>query len=183
MPPFRFVIDRLATMASVGRGESLELPLDIVPMAMTRATDREALVTLAGQCLSGDSQPDSQPGGHFAPAGLLAELSGRPGRDVHAWLAWSNGTVAREAAGSRSDPCPVGLVALVVAGPAARRRFSIAWLLVLPEARRRGIATALVDRAVSHARALGAEQIFAETLPSWPAAIGFWRSTGFEQES
>ena len=183
MPPLRFVIDRLATLPPDRRGESLKLALDIVPMAMTRAADREALVTLARQCRSGDSQPHPHPGGHFAPAGLLAELSGRPGRDVHAWLAWSNATVAREASDSRDDQCPLGLVALVVAGPVARRRFSIACLLVHPEARRRGIATALVARAVSHAWTLGAEQVFAETLPSWPAALGFWRSTGFGRES
>jgi len=195
VPLLRFVIGRETTVASTDRGESLKLHPDIVPVTMTRLADREALVTLARQCRSGDSRPDAQhdhrpdrqqdrqQGGLFAPAGLLSELSGRPGRAVHAWLAWPIGPVAREAAESRREKCPLGFVALVVAGPAPRPRFSIAWLLVRPEARRHGIATALVARAVSHAWSLGAAQVFADTLSSWPAAAGFWRSVGFEQES
>lgn len=179
MPPLRFVIGSRALLPSAGRGESLKRAPDIVPVAMARADDRQAVVTLALHCRSGAPQP----GGLFAPAGLLSELSGRPGRAVHAWLAWPIGTVAREAADSRDDQCPLGLIALVVAGPVPRPRFSIAWLLVHPEARRQGIATALVARAVSHAWSLGAAQVFAETLPSWPAAVGFWRGVGFEQES
>jgi GNAT superfamily N-acetyltransferase len=54
---------------------------------------------------------------------------------------------------------------------------------VHPDSRRRGIATALVAHAVAHAESLGAIRVSAETLFSWPAAVGFWRSVGFEQES
>ena len=187
MPPLRFVIGRRTTLPSAGCSESLKLQPDLVVLAMTRADHRQAVVTLARQCRSGDPQPGAPPhsqhGGSFAPAGLLAELSGRPGRAVHAWLAWPIGTVAHEAADGCFDQCPLGLVALVVAGPVPRPRFSIAWLLVHPAARRQGIATALVARAVSHAWSLGAAQVCAETLPSWPAAVGFWRSIGFEQDS
>jgi ribosomal protein S18 acetylase RimI-like enzyme len=101
---------------------------------------------------------------------------------VHAWLAWPAATATIAATGSDADTGPLGLVALVTAGVMPKQRFSIAWLLVHPAARRRGIATALVNHAVAHAESFGATEISAETLPSWPAAVGFWRSFSRQQE-
>lgn len=102
----------------------------------------------------------------FAPAGIAAELVSRPGRRVHAWLAMP-----------QAEPSePLGLVAVVEAGDREPRRFSIAWLLVHPQARRRGIATALVDQALDVARSRGAETVAVETHGSWRAAASFWRS-------
>jgi ribosomal protein S18 acetylase RimI-like enzyme len=151
--------------------------LRIDPLSMERPDDRQAVVTLASQSRA------AEPDGHFAPAGLLAELTGRPGRAVHAWLAWPAGTGTIAATGNAVDKGPLGLVALVAAGPVPQVRFSIAWLLVHPDARRRGIATALVAHAMAHAASLGAARVFAETRSSWLPAAGFWRSIIPEQES
>jgi GNAT superfamily N-acetyltransferase len=107
-------------------------------------------------------------------AGLLAELRGRPGRLVHGWLAWP-----REAEVG-CDTAASGLVTLVESrdrGDAAR--WSIGWLLVRPEVRRQGVGRALVATAVGHARAAGAEAVWAETSAAWPAAA-FWQALGFE---
>ncbi len=134
---------------------------------------------LSSHCRAVD--PDSA--GRFAPLGMLAELSSRPERTVHAWLSWPRGTGAVEGPRRCVDQVPLGLVALVAAGPVQYPRFSIAWLLVHPEARRQGVATALVAHALDHAWSLDATRVFAETLATWPAAAGFWRSVGFEQES
>ena len=139
---------------------------------MGEATDRQAVARLAAACRS------VGPAGHLAPAGLVAELTGRPGRAVHAWLAWQTGV-----ADGGGDDAPLGLVALVAVGVGQPTRFSIAWLLVHPDARRRGIATALVAHAIAHAETLGAATVHAETSSLWPSAVGFWRSSGFEQES
>ena len=144
---------------------------------MSEPVARQAVVRLAAACRSADSA------GHFAPAGLLAELMGRPGRAVHAWLAWQFGAGAATAADRGDDDTPLGLVALVAAGTRQPARFSIAWLLVHPDARRRGIATALVAHAVAHAEMLGATTVHAETSSLWPSAVGFWHSAGFERES
>lgn len=98
--------------------------------------------------------------------GLVAELVSRPGRQVEAWLALL-------------DDVPLGLVALVAATAGPRVRHSVAWLLVSPRARRRGIATALVARALDAARDRGATDVWVETRSDWVAATAFWRSIGF----
>jgi len=177
VPPLRFVLGRRLTSLHADIGGSLSPALEFNPVSMERAEDRQAVVMLAAQCRSAD------PSGHFAPAGLVAELHGRPGRAVHAWLAWPMGATTRGVAGGCVDNGPLGLVALVAAGEVPQPLFSIAWLLVHPDARRRGIATALVVHAVARAESLGATRVSAETLSSWPAAVGFWRSIGCEQES
>jgi len=89
-------------------------------------------------------------------------LSGRPGREVHAWL-------ALDRADSAGGPVR-GFVALVVAD----RRYSIGWLLVDPATRRCGVGTALVDHAVAEAALLGACEVHAATLSRWPTAVAFW---------
>lgn len=174
MPPLRFVFGRRAASPSADVGRAPSPGVDIVLMSMAREEDRKAVVTLASRCRTGDSDP----AGQFAPAGLLAELGGRPGRDVYAWTAWPTGT-----AGAWGDDGPLGLAALVAAGAMPQARFSIAWLLVRPDVRRRGIATALVSHAAAHAESLGATRVHAETLASWPAAAGFWQRVGLQQPS
>jgi len=162
--PLRFICCDVSNAGSGGGGVCLQ------PVSLSEAADRAAVTRLAEQCRLGDPIH----AGHFAPIGLLAELISRPGRTVHAWLAWPAGY--REAAAD----CPLGLVALVAAGPAALPRCSIAWLLVDPAARRRGVAKALVSAAVAQAALLGATQVFAETHAEWTVAAAFWQAVGFK---
>jgi len=145
------------------------------------AADAAAVAALADACRS-EAGPQA---GHFVPAGLLGELASRPGRLVQAWLAWPEEHDRRSTSGGPAfaETCagPLGLVALVVATGAAGPRASIGWLLVHPAARRRGIAGSLVETAVRAAAAAGARTVSAETLPTWPAAVAFWRAAGFRE--
>lgn len=99
------------------------------------------------------------------PAGLLADLASRPGREVAVWLA-------------RRGETTDGLVAAVATG-ASTLRHSIAWLLVSPESRRRGVGSALVAAALAEARARGAREVWVETRADWAAAEALWRALGF----
>lgn len=98
--------------------------------------------------------------------GLVAELVGRPGRGVRAWLAWS-------ADGRRA----FGLIALV---ESRRRtgmpRWSIGWLAVCPTRRRTGVGRDLVATALAMAEA----DVWVETDGRWLEATAFWRAVGFE---
>lgn len=162
----RFVL-RCPDVSRPGAEPSGILSMRLRPLVAGDDSDRSAVTLLARECAAcGD-------GGSPAAAGLWGELQGRPGRAVHAWLA---------EAGPRDDfsrACPQGLVSLVVSGSGGRRRFSIAWLLVRPRARRGGLGSGLVGIAVMHARSLGAEAVHADTLTSWREAMAFWHAVGF----
>ena len=135
-------------------------PVDVRPF--DHGADAAAVFAVVEACRAAAGQDDAA----FAPAGIAAELVSRPGRRVDAWLAWP-----------QEEPSePLGLVAVVEAGEREPRRFSIAWLLVHPQARRRGIATALVAHALAAAHARGAARLAVETHGAWPAASSFWRS-------
>jgi ribosomal protein S18 acetylase RimI-like enzyme len=148
----------------IAAGTVPQVPIEIVAVDPQR--DADAVAAVAEAC----RHADASQGMRLASMGLACELAGRPGRRVHSWLAWP-------AAGDRG--CPLGLVALVESTARAgdsTRRLSIGWLMVHPQARRRGVAVALVRHAVEHGRAVGASEIFVETLVSWSAAVAFWRA-------
>lgn len=141
-------------------GERRVAEIDVRPF--DPAADAVALRPLVEACQAGVGHDEAA----FAPAGIAAELVSRPGRRVHALLAWTH-----------AEPSTaVGLVALVEAGEREPRRFSIAWLLVHPQARRRGIAAALVRHALAEAAARGAATVAVETHGDWVSASSFWRA-------
>lgn len=132
--------------------------------------DDAAVTVLAARVAAASAAAGPRP----RTAGLLAELRGRPGRSVSSWLAWPRG------ADGSCDTAAAGLVTLVEARDRGNAsRWSIGWLLVRPDARRRGLGRALVATAVGHARAAGADAVWTETSAAWPAAT-FWRAVGFE---
>jgi ribosomal protein S18 acetylase RimI-like enzyme len=64
-----------------------------------------------------------------------------------------------------------------------RRQFFLYEIAVAPSARRRGVATALVERMLSFARRKGCEEAFVFTSPSNRAAVALYRSTGGRTET
>lgn len=142
--------------------------------AVEGPADREGVATVARRCQETD--PDLS--GRFAAEGLLAEIAERPGRRGRGWVAWQIG--GNHDAGAANAVGLIILMETLVKTPAETRqpsgpRFSVAWLLVDPVMRRRGLATALVGEAVRHVRSLGGTEIEAETLAGWSAAAAFWR--------
>jgi GNAT superfamily N-acetyltransferase len=134
------------------------------PADAASAPDRDAISRIAAACAFTAGAGKAE---RSVSAAIVSELGSRPGRTVQAWL----GTVD-------AVDAPIGLVTLVVAGPAPGR-CSIGWLLVQPAARRRGVATALVAHALDAARALGHDRVCVETLGTWTDAVAFWRAMGF----
>lgn len=148
-------------------GPPADAPPAGVDVRPWRDDDASALARLA--VAAADRWP--RPPGPSA-AGWLAELRGRPGRDVQAWLAWETVVAGGVAA-------PLGFVTLVATSSAVGIRHAIGWLVVDPAARRRGIARALVAAALGAARRGGAETVWVETAAAWPEAAAFWRAVGF----
>jgi GNAT superfamily N-acetyltransferase len=110
---------------------------------------------------------DPQPGPRISPAGLRAELAGREGRAAF-------GFAARSAAVGR-DADIVGFAVVMEAVGGRGCRHSLAWLLVHPAVRRRGVAMALLAEAFACVRSRGGAEICVETLDTWPDAVAFWR--------
>lgn len=159
MAVLRFVRD-LSTGGgdpAVCRRNSVDVAID--PLVMPR--DRAAVTSLADEAREGTVS--------FSGRGLVGELESREGRRVTAWLAW-------QSAGGGRRPVGVVMLAQTVRG------FSIPWLLVDPDVRRRGVACMLVATAIDHARGLGASLVTAETLDSWPESAAFWPAVGFVPE-
>lgn len=121
-----------------------------------------------------DYPAESQAGPRIRPAGLINETMSRPGRCVETWLAW--GALAEE-----DNATPVGLVTLVRAYRGDQTRHSIGWLLVHPDARRRGLGRMLVATALAAADCQAAREVWVETKAHWTAAIRFWRACGFAE--
>lgn len=168
--PNRFCLDiRGGTPAGQLHGP---LPVGLRISSTVEGVDTAAIERLVAACRTGAGQEKPV----FRPAGILAELAGRPGREARGWLAWPTADWRPAADGGGDTGCPLGLLTAVVRPAAEGPRFSIAWLLVHPRARRRGVGTALVATAIAAAADLGAGQVTAETSPDWPAADAFWRS-------
>ena len=129
-----------------------------------RPTDSVGLEGLVGP------QSASTAGPSPTPSGLVSELSGRAGREVEAWIAVPGSADATEV---------LGLATLVTSTGRARLRRSIAWLLVHPSARRRGIGRALVETICHEASTRDQAELWVECHTQWQIAMAFWRSVGF----
>jgi ribosomal protein S18 acetylase RimI-like enzyme len=197
MPPIRFLLRccREIEHPWPAPAESREGLLTVEMCPVRGDSDLAAVAELAEECRA----IDPALAGRWNPAGLCAELRGREGRRVHGWLAWpavpepsaarsaalsAPDSEARSPAGSvpSGDRCPLGMIAVVDVGRQPLVRASIAWLLVHPAARRRGVATALVRRALAEVGRLGGDVVSVETLPSWAAATAFWRRCAGDTE-
>jgi ribosomal-protein-alanine N-acetyltransferase len=73
------------------------------------------------------------------------------------------------------DGQPAGLILLLIQPPDGE----VLTLAVMPGRRRRGIATALLDRALELARQAGASRLLLEVAADNGPALGFYRRHGF----
>lgn len=102
-------------------------------------------------------------GSAASTAGLVAMVAARPGAQGGIWVATREGTT-------------VGTVGLRGTLGRDRVRWSIPFLLVVPESRRQGAGTTLVRTALREAAARGATLVAVETLSAWVPAGAFWTS-------
>ncbi len=123
-----------------------------------RDRDLPRLAALIGSCRGHGGLGDSA-----SAQGLLGTIAGSEGRQALAWLAERESTTI----------AAIGLAGVTVG---SRVHWSIPFLVVAPGARRSGVGTSLVRAALGEAEARGATTVVAETLATWPAAEGFWRS-------
>jgi GNAT superfamily N-acetyltransferase len=107
------------------------------------------------------------PGPRISLAGLAGVWSDRAGRTTRGFVAID--------AGDGADAAWAGLVVVAESETVGCRRFSLAWLLVHPAVRRRGVATALVCHALEFIHARGGTEASVESLTAWPPAVAFWR--------
>jgi len=154
-------------------------PADELPMVrrlVAEESDRRLVIDLARRVADAGRLPG--PPDSLSPLprpeGIWSDMASTDRRRVVAWLALGGTAESGEA---------VGLVTLVASLTAAGRRHSLGWLLVDAAHRREGIGRRLVAVACDHAWAIGAEQVWVETLAGWPAAVAFWRAVGFEMVS
>jgi GNAT superfamily N-acetyltransferase len=149
----------------------------VAPPALGNVAIRAACIDRDGQLVTQLATATAAEGPPASPAatGLLAELASRPNRQVEAWLAVS----------AAADQRPLGLVSLVTSrgSDRATARYSLGWLLVHPEFRRRGVGRQLVAHACRRAWMLGAGEVWVETRADWTATMGFWAALGFARPS
>jgi GNAT superfamily N-acetyltransferase len=168
--PNRYCLDvRGGTSAGRTHGP---LPPGLRISGYREGVDAAGIERLVAACRAASDQE----GPAFRSDGIRAELAGRPGREARGWLAWPTAEWLPAGDAATDTTCPLGLLTAVIRPAADGPRFSIAWLLVHPRARRRGVGTALVATAIAAASDLGAGEVTAETSPNWPAAEAFWRS-------
>lgn len=109
---------------------------------------------------------DAGSGYRISAAGLRGWLEPHPSAPAccELWL-------ARHQAGE-----PVGAACLSRTRNRAGTRWSIPFLLVVPAARRRGVATTLLREVLRSAEEAGAGHVEVETSTDWIPAVHFWRS-------
>lgn len=166
-------------------------PWSVGVQRISSASDWSALAKLAKQ--GAHKHPNGVASdGHsaraFTASSLLCELASRENREITAWFARDLTLIADRVddgiRGSRVKStrleCAVDCEAIgVVALAQTPTGWSIPWLLVHPDARRRGVGRMLVNTAVTHARSQGAVLVTAETLAAWGNATAFWPAVGF----
>ena len=75
----------------------------------------------------------------------------------------------------------VGTVCLAERPNGGNLQFLVAWLMVHPFCRRRGIGGCLLRKLEAKCQAMGHEQVYLETLESWPEAMGLYTSLGYQR--
>jgi ribosomal-protein-alanine N-acetyltransferase len=100
-------------------------------------------------------------------AGLIRAVSGNPRKTRAAWVA-------------EDGPAMVGFaVAAALSIPEAPAECELEFVLVAPQARRRGIGTALMETVLAWARDLGAKEIWLEVRKSNVHAVRLYERCGF----
>lgn len=123
--------------------------------------------------------------GRLIPSRISAELFHRriPELPFDKFLSFHCAWVATTTKNIQNDSFEDLLIGVVKLVTLRDQRATIAWLLVDPSWRRRGIGRQLTTRAIEQARILAIQEIEVQTLSSWSIGIAFWMSLGFSDQT
>jgi GNAT superfamily N-acetyltransferase len=92
---------------------------------------------------------------------------------------WDPATMWVAEAKSAATSRLLGSVALAMRGEPSSAKPVVHWLMIAPEARRRGLARALMSRLEHAVWSAGHRQVWLETHAAWQAAAKFYEALGY----
>lgn len=120
----------------------------------------------------------------WTAADFHREFTGKPWwRPEHLWFAYETGRSlvlgAPLGAVDAESRNACGTIALARTGRPPHDQASVAWLMVAPTHRKRGIARALLAALEAEAWKAGERMLVLETHAAWTAAVRFYESAGY----
>ena len=146
-------------------------PQDFVVRTFDSPEDVDGWLELRRQAFA-DERPRA---GVWTPGDFAREFTSKAWwRSDHMWVAESRDS-------AEGDRALAGAVTMATRGEGDHRVAIVHWLIVSPQARRRGLATRLLSILEAAAWQAEIRRVLVETHTGWQAATRFYQSRGYER--